>query len=297
MIKISQSLINDLSNFECCSQAIKFKYVDKRQTAQTDAMFSGNYFEYYVLGDTRDHRVPIFTKVNRKNLKPTKSASKKLKIEYLTKKQVGFNLEASSEELDEILDTMPEDLTAGEPGADERGLVKLVEYAKNVMFLMGIIPSNGQNQVQIDTGDLIGHLDHVNQDFANPTRKAIYDLKYTETGENDRFNGWGDILQNFSAINQARHYIKIYHDKFKEFLPFYFLVFGKSGWVKVFKMNLTEDGLAAHESQIETVKEVVVKMEVDNFPATPKFNKCAKCDFKDICDFRATRPEVEEISL
>lgn len=297
MIKISQSLLNEVQDFELCPQHLKFKFVDGLKTSQTPAMFNGNYFEHHVLGSTRDASVPIFTKVNRENLKPTKSATKQKKIEYLTAKGKHLSEKPTAEELDEILESMPEDRGPGEPGADERALIELVKYAKNILLLLGIKPPEGESQVKIETDDLIGHLDHVNVNIADKARKAIYDLKYTETGENDRFNGWVDISQNVSAINQARHYIKLYHIKFGEYLPFYFLVFGKSGWVKIFKINLTEEGMASHDYSIESVREAVAKMEAENFPATPKFNKCAKCDFREMCDFRSTRPEIEEISL
>ena len=292
MIKISQSVINSMCDFDACGQHIKFKYFDKVEGAQSDVMFRGNYFEYFVLGDTRDHNFPEFENVNRKNLKPTKSASKKVKEAYLLAKGV-----TPDGDIDEQLDLMPEDRSEGEKCVAQKELDELVQYTLNILLLMGIKPSEGESQVKIETDTLIGHLDHVNKDFAQPTRKAIYDLKYTETKENDRWNGWGDITQNSNALTQAKHYIKLYHEKHGEWIPFYFLVFGKSKWVKCFKVTLSEEGLEAHDRMIESITEQLQGLEQNNFPATPKFNKCAKCEFNQICDFRKMIPEIEEVNL
>jgi hypothetical protein len=80
MLKISQSLINDLTDANMCPKHIKFKYYEGKERIQSDAMFAGNYFEFHVLGDTRDHNFPVFENVDRKNLKPTKSRSIKSKV-------------------------------------------------------------------------------------------------------------------------------------------------------------------------------------------------------------------------
>lgn len=295
--KISQSLINDLCDAQMCPQYIKFKYVDLILTGQSDVMFNGNYFEYYVLGDTRDHTFPAFDNVNKKNLKPTKSAVKSKKIEYLNSKGFVFDDEPTKEYLDEQLELLPEDFSKGEAGKAQRDLDDLVLYAKNILTILGIDPSLGETQVRIESDTLQGHLDHVNVDFQDPTRKAIYDLKYTETKENDRWAGWLDFSNNFNARTQATHYVNLYHEKHGVWLPFYFLIFGKTKWAKIIKASITEEGLSGHDFTIESCKQQFADLEVNGFPAKAAFNKCVKCDFYKICEQKRIVPEVEEYSI
>lgn len=360
-IKISQSFIKDalktrsndpkiMFKPEYCPQFLKFKYVDGLRTEPSDAMLYGQFFEWHLLGATRDSIEPIIPKKNIKDLRPTKSASKNAMIEYImakapdakivgTGKQIDLKPKASStvEELlkyitskgeessslkkKDLIDhialmpvdlgepeitqedyfafikTMPEDLTEGEKTTQQEILELLIENAKKILSLMGISAEKGDKQVRLETDEEIGHLDWVTNDLINVLNEAIYDVKFTKTKYDDWRNGWFNPEEKEDAKLQASHYIYLYYEKTGEFVPFYFLIFGEDGWIRVLKYEITKDSFQLHKDLIAESKIWLKEFEKNKWKARPEFNRCLTCDFAEQCKFRAVLPEIEKIVM
>lgn len=247
-MKISQSLVRDISDPDVCGRYIHFKYVLGEKTDPTDAMFNGLYFEWHLLGTVRDGKEPKF-----------------------------------------------EPLKAGGKPKDQQDLDVLIFKAKNLMQSMGINIASGEKQLRLETDVLEGHLDLVTNDFQNPERKAIYDVKWTATKYDDRWNGWGDAQHDPNVRLQSSHYTYLYNQVRGEYIPFYYFIFGKIGWVRVIKTELTKQGLDQHINTLEFATTKLSYMAENGFPASPEFNKCQSCPFFLKCDKRAILPTVETI--
>lgn len=273
MFRYSQSYVRDAVDVNVCPQALKFKFVDGLEENEDDdtknAMFYGRYFEWHLLGATRDGVEPVF--------KQNKTAT--------TKKTPWGSI---------VKDYRP---------AEEIRLIGTVEKARKVIKGIGLDLNKGEKQVHLchkgDNGDTLeGHLDWVTNDFQNPTRQAIYDVKWTATKYDDRYNGWADFQNMQSQQFQATHYTALYYIIYKEWVPFYFLVFGKSGWVRVIQPQLTPLGLTNWEGIVKYAKERTRKFIATGWQATPEFNKCMKCGYFDRCPSAVNimpKPEIFEI--
>jgi len=91
-----------------CPRYLKYKYVDGKKTEPTPAMLNGAYFEWHLLGTNRDGIEPFLPRINVRDQRPTKSASKQAMIDYITSKwpQTPTN-GLTVPELFEIVKTMP----------------------------------------------------------------------------------------------------------------------------------------------------------------------------------------------
>jgi hypothetical protein len=110
-VNISQSLIKDIAIVNSsdpkeiikpahCPKWIKFKYVLGMETKTTDAQLYGQYFEWHLLGATRGGKEPVIPKVNIKDLRPTKSASKNSMIEYIIEKSPEAKIVGTGKQMD-----------------------------------------------------------------------------------------------------------------------------------------------------------------------------------------------------
>lgn len=305
---ISQSFINDAfvtqSDFpkemikpQYCPRYLMYKYVEGLKTEPTTAMQLGNYFEWHLLGATRDGIEPLIPQIGIKDLRPTKSATKATMCEYLTSKKVVFSENAKAHELFEHICKLPPDMTAGTPSAPQLKVDMVVSIAKKVLKEMGLDTENGEKQVKVCTKKKSGHLDWVTNDLQEPARKCIIDVKYTQTQQDDWRNGWGDISTKEEAKIQASHYASIYFEKYGEWVPFYFFIFGESGWIKIIQMVMTEQGLAMYNVAVQQAEELLQKFVATNWKARPEFNRCLSCPFYEICPEKALLPTIEEFSL
>ena len=97
-------------------------------------------------------------------------------------------------------------------------------------------------QPEWESEELIGHPDAL---ITYKGELAILDLKYTAIKENEsaKWNAyaWADL--EHKDFSQAIHYIELYYQIHNVYLPFFYLVFGKSGWVKFICIDLTKDSL------------------------------------------------------
>ena len=188
-------------------------------------------------------------------------------------------------------------LKSGEKPTAQKALDELIIYAKDVLNLVGLDLSKGESQVTIETKECVAHIDHINFDLENKKKKALYDVKYTETAMDDRWNGWGDFDSKTDSHIQAAHYITLYHEKHHEWIPFYFLVFGKSKWVRIIKVELSEERYDLHQRDIELAQAVLSAYEENDFPAVGEFNKCLNCSFNEICTEKVTKPNIETATI
>lgn len=361
-IKISQSFIKDALKTRSidpkdqikpsyCPQYLKFKYVDGMQTKPSDAMLNGQFFEWHLLGATRDGIEPILPKKNVRDQRPTKSASKNTMLEYImqkapdaiikgTRKRVDLKPKASESKdalinyiiekggqvpekytkatLSEIIEklpedlgepeitqedyfafiqTMPEDLSEGEKTTQQETLELMIDNARRILSLMGLNVEEGEKQLRLQTNEEIGHLDWLHKDLVDQDKKAIYDVKYTKTQFDDWRNGWFNPEEKEDAKLQASHYIHLYYENTGEFIPFYFLIFGESGWIRILKYEITKQAYTLHVDLVSESKIWLKEFEKSNWKARPEFNRCLTCDFNEVCKFRAMLPEIEKIVM
>lgn len=256
---ISQSFIKEALPNEVCPAYLKFRYIEKIEVEDDDetksVMFRGRYFEWHLLGATRGGDEPVFVpnKIGKKQ--PDGS------MDYRPKAQIDLDI--------------------------------FVVKAKAVLKEMGLDVKKGKKQVFLKSDDMNGTLDWITNCLIQPEREAIYDVKYTETAYDDRWNGWANFEDKWEAKLQATQYILLYWMKYEKFVPFYFAIFGKSGWCRIIKIELTKDGVEAHERTVAIIHDKIDKWTENGWKAVPDFVTCMKCGYADICKEKATKPEIE----
>lgn len=186
-----------------------------------------------------------------------------------------------------------EKLKSGAKSQAEKDLDELAGVAKKTIELLGIDLSKAKVQQRLESDGLSGVIDMVANDIEEPSRRAIYDLKYTETRYDDRFNGWADIESRMGSKRQAKHYIHLWHKIYGEYLPYYFLIFGKSGWCRIIKCVLTNDSLEIHLKDIDVVRAMMYNWDKADWPANPVYEKCKDCPYASVCDSWKFTPEIE----
>lgn len=174
---------------------------------------------------------------------------------------------------------------------------ELVDFAKEVFERLGIDIFKGESQVYIESEHLSGNIDHINSDIQIPSTKALYDVKWTATDEDDRWNGWADPESKQDAIIQAVHYSLLYFEKYGQFIPFYFLVFGKSRWVKVIQFKITKWRLEKYKETLADASQTIRMYANENYKGNGSFNKCLACPFYDICPDKAEKINIETYNI
>lgn len=312
-IKISQSLIKafvslhdpfakDFINPKC-GLAFYRRYIlrEKGQEEPSDALLKGFLFEDVLIGGTRDGEdiLSMIPRVGVKDRRPSKSTTKKVKIDYLKAKGRDEDLlsDFSTKELQEIIDNMPEDLTEGhlpKPFQDVRDMAKKHKGEPalgepSIFDKLDIVIDQVQPEIahEINGVTFEGHLDL----FAlYKSKPAIIDVKYTDTQEDDRFRGWGEPEE--MDHTQALFYVWLWYKMTGQRVPFYYLVFGASGWIKFLEVDISEESLEMFEVQLEGFL-----TQLDGFEpkACGKFNVCQKCPFLNDCESAQLIPELEII--
>lgn len=254
----------------------------------------------------------------RVDLKPKPSESKDALINYIiekggvvpekyTKATLSEIIEKLPEDLGEpeitqedyfaFIQTMPEDLSEGDKTTQQETIELIIDHARNILKKMGIDPEKGDKQVKLETSEEVGHLDWIFDDIVNKEKKAIYDVKWTKTKIDDWRNGWFNPEEKEEAKIQAIHYIHLYYEKTGEFVPFYFLIFGEDGWIRVLKFEIDQTSYQLHLDLIDQTKDILKEFEKNKWKARPEFNRCLVCDFSEKCKFVATLPEIEVIRV
>ena len=180
-------------------------------------------------------------------------------------------------------------LKSGKPSKRELDLIKLSEFAKQTMKDLEIELIEVQPEWETDT--LIGHPDAL---ITYKGNKAIMDLKYTGVKEDDicRWNpyAWCDL--EYKDFRQALHYVEMYYQKEGEYLPFFYLVFGKSGWVKFISVDITSSALDDYRMLLDTFR-----ADLKSFTPKPikSYKICRKCPI--LCNKRTETPNIINIEI
>jgi hypothetical protein len=76
---------------------------------------------------------------------------------------------------------------------------------------------------------------------------------------------------------------------------FFYLIFGKQGWIKLVQVLIQPDSMARHRSSVKwLLNELQGKKQ---YPSTKQFNTCALCELAEVCDKRMKLPEIETIEI
>lgn len=176
--------------------------------------------------------------------------------------------------------------------------LELVDFAKGVITNLGIDLEAEESEVQVDiqSETLKGALDLVANNIEGEGL-ANYDLKWTGTKEDDRWNGWANPEDKQEAIIQAAHYTLVTHEATGEWRPFYFLIFGKDFWTKVIRYQFSEEALNMHKQRIAYTVGKIEEYVKGNYKGNGSLNKCISCPFNEICEDKAKMPEVQTVKI
>ena len=180
-------------------------------------------------------------------------------------------------------------LKNGKPSKREMDLIKLSEFAKKTMLDLEIELLDVQPEWETDV--LVGHPDALINYKGN---RAIMDLKYTGVREDEscKWNpfAWSDL--QYKDFRQALHYVEMYYQLSGEYVPFFYLVFGKSGWVKFISIDITASAMDDYKMLLETFTK-----DLETFEAKPIKNYaiCRKCTI--LCDKRTEKPNIITIEI
>ena len=176
----------------------------------------------------------------------------------------------------------------GKPLKRETDLLELSERSKKTMLDLEIELIDVQPEWETD--ELIGHPDAL---IKYKGELAIMDLKYTAIREDEscKWNpyAWNDL--EHKDFSQAIHYIEMYYQIHGEYLPFFYLVFGKSGWCKFILIDLTAESLENYRDKLKQFK-----VDFKNFKSVgvKDYSICRKCPV--ICNKRVLKPNIIEIT-
>ena len=171
----------------------------------------------------------------------------------------------------------------------EADLIYLSEFAKKTMKDLDIKLIEVQPEWETDT--LIGHPDAL---ITYKGNLAIMDLKYTAVREDEscRWNpyAWSDL--KYKDFRQALHYVEMYYQLYDIYLPFFYLVFGKSGWVKFISVDITSNALDDYRMLLDTFTN-----DLKDFAPKPikNYSICRKCELN--CTKRTEKPNVINIEI
>jgi len=180
-------------------------------------------------------------------------------------------------------------LKNGNVSKREADLVYLSEFAKKTMKDLEIKIIEVQPEWETDT--LIGHPDAL---ITYKGNLAIMDLKYTAIREDEscKWNpyAWSDL--KYKDFRQALHYVEMYYQLYDVYLPFFYLVFGKSGWVKFISVDITSNAMEDYRMLLNTFSK-----DLQDFKPKPikNYSICRKCELN--CTKRTNKPNVINIEI
>lgn len=195
-----------------------------------------------------------------------------------------------------------------EPGLNAKGekyaayqrADRTIDFARNVFKNIGLEVKKGTSQKYVKTDLLSGNIDHINFDLQDKSKLAIYDVKWTGTKEDDRWNGWADVESKLDAHIQAMHYVYIMFIETGVYMPFYFLIFGEQkdyNWFRAVRIVVTEEALENYKRQLANVATTIKHYHDTNYKGNGNYNKCASCPFASICPDKTSTIEIETIYI
>jgi len=182
----------------------------------------------------------------------------------------------------------------GKPLKRETDLLLLAKKSKQMLKDLEI--ELIEVQPEWETEDLIGHPDAL---IKYKGELAIMDLKYTsmKEDENCKWNpyGWSNLVDEntgeiYKDFTQAIHYIEMYFQMKGVYLPFFYVIFGKSGWSKFVLVEATFEKLEEHRNKIKRFKN-----DLKNFKpfGVDNYSICRKCPV--MCEKRVLKPNLIQI--
>jgi hypothetical protein len=182
----------------------------------------------------------------------------------------------------------------GKPLKRETDLLALAEKSKQMMEELDIELIDVQPEWETD--ELIGHPDAL---IKYKGELAIMDLKYTAIKEDDRARwnpfAWGSLVDKetgevYKDFSQAIHYIEMYYQEHGVYLPFFYLIFGKSGWCKFIMIEPTFETLEKYRLKLKRFRN-----DLKDFKPKPMkdYSVCRKCSV--MCNKRTLKPIIEQI--
>jgi hypothetical protein len=171
----------------------------------------------------------------------------------------------------------------------ETDLLQLAERAKQTINDLQIELIDVQPEWEVN--DLIGHPDAL---IKYKGELAIMDLKYTGVKEDEscKWNpyAWNDL--EYKDFRQALHYVEMYYLKHKIYLPFFYLVFGKSGWVKFISVDISLTAMEDYRMLLNQFRD-----DIKLFKAKPinNYSICRKCPI--LCNKRTIKPNIINIEI
>jgi len=164
-------------------------------------------------------------------------------------------------------------LVKGGMSADEIAVRELVVWAKPVLEKMNFIKETVQETEIFEDCKMVKDVQGSILDT-----EAIIDIKYTDTKEDDRWQGWGGDMKDMEYwdFTEPIHSIYIHLMNTGELLPFIWLVFGKGKWIKPFKIEVSRETCELHGERIAKVRK---QIENNEFEPCNNFSTCNKCDY------------------
>lgn len=173
-------------------------------------------------------------------------------------------------------------LKNGGASADERMLDERVEAVREVLKHHNIVVKETGSALKAE--GITGHLDAVVEVNG---QHAIMDVKFTETKEDDKWYGWAD-LDKLDLLQPAT-YVELGKHAWGKYLPFYYLVVGKT-WMRLIKVVLTTEDIAEMKSRFNAVRSA---LKAETFEPTPTWKNCKGCRLADVCQHAVKMPEIE----
>lgn len=182
----------------------------------------------------------------------------------------------------------------GKPLKRELNLLALADKAKLMMESLGIELIDVQPEWETD--ELIGHPDAL---IKYKGELAIMDLKYTAIKEEEksRWNpyAWGEIVDKktkeiYKDFSQAIHYIEMYYINHGIYLPFFYLIFGKSGWSKFIMIEPSKETLDTYRNKLKAFRRDLRSFKSKGIK---DYSICRKCSVT--CSERQIKPKLEQI--
>ena len=158
-----------------------------------------------------------------------------------------------------------------------------------------------QPGVELKYGNIAGTADIIAKIDNKP---VIIDIKTTGLFD-DKWNdyGWrtehlaGEFRPKIGLLTQPLHYKWLYKQIHNYDPDFYFWVFStqNSHDFKIIKVNIEEELYEEHTQEIQSTLNFLIHSLEHGFKAKPSISRCAKCHYRDDCDFAVKIPEVEEV--
>ncbi|HFK5565306.1 TPA: hypothetical protein ACG0AB_000785 [Elizabethkingia anophelis] len=297
--KISQSLVKEVIKSDHCPKQIYYSFVEGKELLEkTDSLWLGRYFESELLGSCRGGEKEEAKRHSPISLKPKSNASKPELIAYITKyDNTGYVCDKkTNEELREFIKFMPNNDIPGEKAEAFVKCDNTVLFAREVLQNLGLNISKGKSQIYEASEFLSSNVDHRNKDLIDDRIKANYDVKWTATEKDDRWNGWGNPEDKYDAKIQATHYTLVDFELTGNINPFYFLIFGqtsKGNWAKVIRFDVTKEAIEDYKHKIAYTAKKITEYSNENYKGNGDFNKCISCPFYSVCEDKKTIVDIE----